>query len=422
MTAATPLSILLLGSGGREHALAWGLTRSKRLGRLVCAPGNPGMATIAECEPCDVLDPEAVVLLAQRLNVDLVIVGPEAPLEVGVSNALMRARVPVFGPSQEASRLEWDKAFAKDFMERHSIPTASSQSFGADALESAIRFARIGPFPRVVKACGLAAGKGVIIADNADEAEEAVRLMLVGNAFGRAGSRIVVEEFMHGEEASIFAVTDGTRYVIMAPSQDHKQVDDGDKGANTGGMGAYAPASIVSDDIMEQVRREVVEPTLLGMSSAGTPYVGCLYVGLMIDRNGYARVVEFNSRFGDPETQVIVPIYDGDLLELIWSAATGALPATGIAPFRGAAACVILSSGGYPGAYRTGLPITGIPSKEESTDVEVFHAGTENRDGTLVTAGGRVLGVTAYDAEGNLDRAISKAYDVARQVRFEGAH
>ncbi len=379
------------------------------------------MASLGELTLCDIENPAEVVGLARDVRANLVVVGPEAPLAAGVSNALADAGIPVFGPSREAARLEWDKAFAKDFMERAGVPTAASRTFDESQREAALSYVREQTLPVVVKACGLAAGKGVVIADHVDEAEKTVRSMLSGEAFGAAGSSIVVEEFMDGEEASIFAITDGARYVVLAPSQDHKRAYDDDRGPNTGGMGAYAPAPIVTAEVLEKVCTRVIEPTLLGMREAGTPYVGCLYVGVMISREGEPRVVEFNSRFGDPETQVIVPLYDGDFLDLLFASACGSLPATGMMPIRGSAACVVVASEGYPGTYPKGIPVRGIDKAESQNGVVVFHAGTALDGSTLVTAGGRILGVTAVDETGSLAAAIARAYEAVNMIEIEGA-
>lgn len=415
------LTILLLGSGGREHALAWKLRQSARLARLVCAPGNPGMAQLAELRDVAIEDPAAVVELAREIGADLVVVGPEAPLAVGVADALREAGIATFGPSKAAARLEWDKAYSKEFMVRHGIPTAASRTFQADDVEAARDYLRNHPLPAVIKASGLAAGKGVVIATTLDEALDTIDAMLSGSAFGEAGSCVVVEEFMQGEEASIFAIADGERYVLLAPSQDHKRVGDGDTGPNTGGMGAYAPAPIVTSALLERTMRQVVEPALRGMREEGTPYIGCLYVGLMIE-NETLRVVEFNSRFGDPETQVVLPLYDGDLALLLYNAATGAIPADEepISRTQGSAVCVVMASEGYPGSYRKGSEITGINEAEGLGDIVVFHAGTKRDGEHLVTSGGRVLGVTAISKEEGLETTIARVYDAMQNIHFEG--
>ncbi|MEO5931602.1 MAG: phosphoribosylamine--glycine ligase [Candidatus Kapaibacterium sp.] len=423
MTDSTPqqMTVLLLGSGAREHAIAWKLAQSPLLGRLICAPGNPGIARLAELRSVDIESPERVVALARELNPDLVVVGPEAPLAAGVSDALRDAGFATFGPSKAAARLEWDKGFAKDFMHRHLIPTAASRTFTSEGLDEARASIAASLMPIVIKASGLAAGKGVVIATTADEALETIEGMLSGSSFGAAGSCVVIEEFMTGEEASIFAITDGVNYRLLAPSQDHKRVGDGDTGPNTGGMGAYAPAPIVTPMILERIASEVIEPTLAGMREDGTPYSGCLYVGVMIDRD-QARVVEFNSRFGDPETQVVLPLIDADFAALLMAAATGRIGELGEVRSRGSAACVVLASEGYPGNYRKGDEITGIDDAESLGGTVVFQAGTKLDEGRLVTSGGRVLGVTAItDGDRGLEETLELAYRAVDMVSFTGA-
>ncbi len=415
-----PLTLLLLGSGAREHALAWKLRQSPIVSRLVCAPGNPGIAQLAELRDIPIEDPAAVVALASELRADLVVVGPEAPLAAGVADALRDAGIATFGPSRNAARLEWDKGYAKDFMARYGIPAAPSRTFSAQELEAAREYVQGHVLPIVIKASGLAAGKGVVIATSAKEALTTVDAMLSGDAFGHAGTCIVVEEFMRGEEASIFAITDGTGYVLLAPSQDHKRVGDGDAGPNTGGMGAYAPAPIVTPAVLEQIAQKIVAPTLRGMREDGHPYVGCLYVGVMIE-NGNARVVEFNSRFGDPETQVVLPLYDGDMARLLADAASGRLlDESTIAQPSGSAVCVVMASEGYPGPYRRGSRITGVAEAERFGGVVVFHAGTRRDGEHLLTSGGRVLGVTAVSKDEGLAATIGRAYEAIRSVHFEG--
>jgi phosphoribosylamine--glycine ligase len=417
---ASALTVLLLGSGGREHALAWKLAQSDVVERLVAAPGNPGIGRHAELRACAIEDPAAVVALAREIGAGLVVVGPEAPLAAGVADALRAAGIPVFGPSRAAARLEWDKSFAKDFMTRYGIPTAASRTFSAESLDAARAYVEAHELPVVIKASGLAAGKGVVVATTREEAVEAVESMLSGTSFGDAGRTVVVEEFMRGEEASVFAVTDGTAYVVLAPSQDHKRIGDGDTGPNTGGMGAYAPAPIVTEEILGEVRREVIERALAGMIADGTSYVGCLYVGLMIDGE-QVRVVEFNCRFGDPETQVVLPLYRGDLGRLLYAAATGAVAELPAAPTSGSAACIVVASEGYPGAYPTGAVIEGLEDVSEE-GVVVFHAGTKARGGEVVTSGGRVLGVTAFGESEGLEEVVQRAYRAVEWVRFDGAY
>ncbi len=412
-------TVLLLGSGGREHALAWKLAQSPSVARLVSAPGNPGMASLGEIRPVDPENAGSVLALADELKPDLIVIGPEAPIAAGVSDVLRDAGYLVFAPSKGAGRLEWDKEFAKEFMVANGIPTASFRTFTAEELEGARHYIREHSLPIVLKANGLAAGKGVVIAETQDDAMDALEEMLSGAAFGDAGSTVVIEEFMGGEEASVFAVSDGERYVLFAPSQDHKRIGDGDTGPNTGGMGAYAPAPIVDENVLHQVRERVVEPVLRGMRDLGTPYQGCLYCGLMIDPHGNVRVVEFNCRFGDPETQVVLPIWRGDLYRLFRGAASGSIGDADEAPSTGSAVCVVMASGGYPGSYEKEKEIAGIENVPE--DVLVFHAGTKEKEGTLLTAGGRVLGVTAVSDEDDLESAIGRAYEGVEKITFEGS-
>lgn len=414
-------TILLIGSGGREHALAWKLVQSENVQHLISAPGNPGMAELGETRDVNPEDAKAVVALAQEVQPELVVVGAEAPIAAGVSDALREAGFLVFAPSQRAARLEWDKAFAKDFMARHGVPSASSRTFGQGEIEEGKSYLRTHTLPIVLKANGLAAGKGVVIAPTTDEAIDALENMLSGHAFGDAGSEVVVEEFMQGEEASLFVVTDGTDYMLFAPSQDHKRIGDGDTGLNTGGMGAYAPAPIVTEELLERVKQEVIEPTLRGMREEGTPYAGCLYVGLMVD-SGQARVVEFNCRFGDPETQVVLPLYQGDLFELFRAVAAGDVSNHTSVPSTGSAVCVVLASGGYPESYEKGKVISGAASGSLPDDIVLFHAGTRMENGKLVTAGGRVLGVTAVSAGSDLLDTIKRAYAGAEKIAFDGVY
>ena len=415
------MTILLIGSGGREHALAWKLASAPSTARLVCAPGNPGIASVAELMPVDAENGEAVTALAREIGADLVVIGPEAPLAAGVSDALREAGFVVFGPSRAASRLEWDKAFSKGFMERHTIPTAASRTFTDADLDAGREYLASQSCPIVLKASGLAAGKGVVIATSQAEAIETLESMLAGDAFGDAGRVVVVEEFMQGEEASIFAISDGERYLILPSSQDHKRVGDGDTGPNTGGMGAYAPAPIVTDEMIASVRERIIEPTLEGMRAEGNPYSGCLYVGLMIN-NGEARVVEFNSRFGDPETQVVLPLIGEDLARIMLEAATGVLPESRVLAAPGVAVCVVMASEGYPGNYTKGLAIDGLADAEKEEGVLVFHAGTRSEGEKVITSGGRVLGVTAvsYDTV-DLSGTILRAYAAIGRISFAGA-
>jgi phosphoribosylamine--glycine ligase len=411
------VKVLLIGGGGREHTLAWKLAQSPRLTALVAAPGNPGIARHARCVPIKDGDVEALRDLALGEQVDLTVVGPELPLALGLVDRFRERGLAVFGPSQAAARLESSKAFAKDLMARHGIPTARFRAF-TDAAAARDWCRELG-VPLVVKADGLAAGKGVIICRTLAEADAAVATCLDQRAFGTAGASVVIEEFMVGEEASYFALTDGAAILPLAAAQDHKTIFDGDEGPNTGGMGAYSPAPIMDAGTTERVMAEIVRPTVAAMAKEGTPFAGFLYVGLMITRDG-PKVVEFNCRFGDPECQVVMPRLDADLLPLLDAVARGgSLPAS-VRWKPDASVCVVMSSGGYPGPYETGRPIVGVEEADALPGEQVFHAGTALREGALHTAGGRGLGVQALGAD--VRGAVEAAYAAVARIRFDGAH
>jgi phosphoribosylamine--glycine ligase len=409
--------VLLIGGGGREHALAWKLAQSPRLGRMTAAPGNPGIAAHARCVAVKDTDVVGLVALARRERPDLVVVGPEMPLALGLADRLREVGFAVFGPSAAAARLESSKAFAKDLMARHAIPTARFRTF-QDA-PAARRYCHEIDVPLVIKADGLAAGKGVVVCPTLDEADRALARCFEERAFGASGLTVVVEEFLEGEEASFFALADGAAVIALAGAQDHKTVFDGDRGPNTGGMGAYSPAPVLDDAMQERVMAEIVRPVVAAMAKEGAPYTGVLYVGLMITREG-PKVIEFNCRFGDPECQVIVPRLAGDLLALLHAAATGQGLPTTLAWSPQASVCVVMASGGYPGPYETGRPIAGVEAAAGLADVNVFHAGTALESGRLVTAGGRVLGVQALGDD--VASAIRRAYAGVERIRFDGAH
>jgi len=409
------MKVLLVGGGGREHALAWKLAQSPRLTRLYAAPGNPGIAAHADCVPVRDTDLDGLVALARWERVELAVIGPEVPLSLGLRDRLSDAGVPVFGPSQSAARLESSKAFAKDLMARYGIPTARFRVF-QDA-DAAKRFCRELGAPLVIKADGLAAGKGAMVCATLPEADAAIRLCLDEDAFGAAGRTVVVEEFMTGEEASFFVITDGASALPLPAAQDHKAIFDDDRGPNTGGMGAYTPAPVMDEAMTGRVMEEIVTPTLAAMAKEGAPYAGVLFVGLMIGPDG-PRVVEFNCRFGDPECQAILPRLDEDILPVFEAVASGrGLPAS-LRWRREASVCVVLASPGYPGTPRAGLPIEGVEAAAALPGVNVFHAGTALRDGALLTAGGRVLGVQTLG--GDIRAAIERAYDAVGRIRFEG--
>jgi phosphoribosylamine--glycine ligase len=409
--------VLLVGGGGREHALAWKLAQSPGLGRMIAGPGNPGIAAHARCVPVKDTAIDDLVALAQQERPDLVVVGPEVPLALGLADRMRAAGFAVFGGSAAAARLESSKAFAKELMARHRIPTARFGTFRETVAARA--FCRELGAPLVVKADGLAAGKGVLICRSLGEADAALAQCLEARAFGDSGLTVVVEEFLQGEEASFFALSDGTTALPLAAAQDHKTVWDGDRGPNTGGMGAYSPAPVMDAAMEARVMAEIVRPTIAAMAAEGAPYTGVLFVGLMITREG-PKVIEFNCRFGDPECQALLPRLQEDLLALLLAAATGkGLPPT-LAWSPRASVCVVMTSAGYPGRYDTGTAITGLEAAGALPDVTVFHAGTARAGGGLVTAGGRVLGVQALGDD--VAAAIRTAYAAVERIRFDGAH
>jgi len=412
------MQVLIIGSGGREHALAWKAAQSPRVVRVFVAPGNAGTAQEPKCQNVAVNaeDVDGLVRFAQDNLIDLTVVGPEAPLVLGVVDRFEAEGLRIFGPSQKGAQLEGSKAFAKDFLARHRIPTAAYGNFTDVA--AAETFIHQHGAPIVVKADGLAAGKGVIIAQTVEEACSAARDMLAGNAFGEAGHRVVVEEFLEGEEASFIVMADGDHVLALATSQDHKRIGDGDTGPNTGGMGAYSPAPVVTPELHERVMREVIRPTIRGMKAEGIPYTGFLYAGLMIDRDGIPKVLEFNCRFGDPETQPVMLRLQSDLVALIDAALDGELDAVEAEWDPRASLGVVMAAGGYPGSYQKGDAIEGLPVTGEP-DRKVFHAGTTLRDGKVVTSGGRVLCVTALGP--SVRDAQRRAYEVVHQIRWAGA-
>jgi phosphoribosylamine--glycine ligase len=411
------MRILVAGSGGREHALVWKIARSPLAERVFAAPGNPGMAGDATCYPeVAAGDSEALIALCARESVDLVVVGPEDPLADGLADRLREAGLLVFGPSAAAARLEASKSWAREFMDRHRIPQPHFRRH--ESRVEAQAHVRELAGKCVVKADGLCAGKGVWVCGDVPSAERALEEIMGDRRFGDAGAAVVVEEVLLGEEASYHAISDGERLVTLAAAQDHKRALDGDRGENTGGMGAYAPAPVVTPEVEKRILEEIVHPTLRGMRDEGTPYTGVLYCGLMIDEAGAPRVIEFNVRFGDPETQPLMVQLESDLVPWLLGSAQGDLDPSAAPVVERAAVCVVLASGGYPRDYETGFPITGIEAAEAEEGVVVFHAGTRRVGDGFVTAGGRVVGVTASGAD--VAEARDRAYAAAAHIRFEG--
>jgi phosphoribosylamine--glycine ligase len=411
------MKILVVGSGGREHALAWKLAQSPRLSKLFCAPGNTGMAEIAQCVSISVEDIAGLKEFALAEQIDLTVVGPEAPLALGIVDEFRKAKLKIFGPTKAAARLESSKAFTKEFLLTNHIPTPRAHTF--DQLESALAYLKEQPIPIVVKADGLAQGKGVVVAQSREEAHQALHDFMERGVFGPAGRRVVIEEFLNGEELTVMAFTDGKTVVPMVPAQDHKRVGDGDSGPNTGGMGAYAPAPLGTPALCETVLRDILQPSVDAMARLGCPFQGVLYAGLMI-LHGQPFVLEFNARMGDPETQAVLPLLKTDLLDILDAVAGHRLDQVAVEWRDEAALCVVVTSGGYPGAYKTGLPISGVPPASSHDRTIVFHAGTTRRDGKLLTAGGRVFGVTSRAA--TLMDARDTAYHTVRLISFDGCH
>ena len=407
--------ILLIGGGGREHALAKALRASGSCAALWCAPGNPGIASVATCVGMDITDHQAVIAWCREHNITLVVVGPEVPLRAGLADDLRAVGIDVFGPSKAAAQIETSKGFAKDLMASNGIPTAPYKRFDAQEREAARAYVAVHDLPIVIKYDGLAAGKGVIVATTREEAFEAIDDMYEG-AFGTDG--VVIEGFLYGQEASLFVVCDGASYTILAPAQDHKRIGDGDTGKNTGGMGAYAPAPLVTADVLQWADEHIVRPTVRAMAAEGMPFVGCLFAGLMIHADGTSSVVEFNCRFGDPETQAVMSVLEADVARLFASAARGTLDtASIISVANGYAVNVVLASIGYPDAFEKGAVIDGIDVAQHRAGVTVYHAGTAlGADGRLVTTGGRVLGVTATAS--TLQLAQRAAYEACADIDF----
>ena len=409
------MKILVVGGGGREHTLAWKLSSSPLVDKLFAAPGNAGMAELADCVEIKVDDLARLADFAQKNSVDLTVVGPELPLTLGIVDEFEKRNLKIFGPRKAAAAIEGSKVFAKEFMKKHHIPTASFKVF--DQPDEAADFVKSSDMPLVIKADGLAAGKGAIIVEDASSAVSTIQRIMVEKVFGEAGTRVVVEDFLQGEEITVLAFSDGETIIPMVSSQDHKKIFEGDQGPNTGGMGAYAPTTFMDEKLMKRVTDEILEPTVAGLQKEGKTFKGILYAGLMLTEIG-PKVMEFNCRFGDPETQVILPLLKSDLAEVFLSIVEGELSLQDVEWSDSFAVCVVLASAGYPGKYEKGKEIFGLKKTKGMQDVLVFHAGTASKDGRILTNGGRVLGVTATDR--SMEMAIQKAYAAVDKIRFQG--
>ncbi len=412
------MKILVVGGGGREHALIWKLSQSNKIEQIFCAPGNAGIASLATCVPIESNDIERLVEFARNENIELTIVGPEDPLVAGIVDAFEAAELRIFGPNRAAAEIEGSKTFCKNLLKKYEIPTGNSASF--DNLDDAIEYVYKKGAPIVVKADGLAAGKGVVVAQTVEEAEDAINKIMRRRAFGDAGKEVIIEEFLEGEEASFLVFTDGDIVVPMVTSQDHKPVFDDDKGPNTGGMGAYSPAPVISEGLFRRIMNDIMIPTVKAMAAEGCKYRGILYAGLMI-KDGIPKVLEFNARFGDPETQPILMRLKSDLLPILEACISGHLAKTIVEWDERPTVCVAMASGGYPGKYENGQLISGLNLAGRLKEVMVFHAGTaKNENDKIVTNGGRVLGVTAIGDD--IPHAIEKAYHAVSKIDWEGAH
>ncbi|MBI4674463.1 MAG: phosphoribosylamine--glycine ligase [Chloroflexi bacterium] len=407
------MNILVIGSGAREHAIVWKLRQSARIQEIFVAPGNAGTARVAKNIALSSESHAGIAQFVRAEKIDVVVIGPEAPLASGLADALRAENIRVFGPTQRAAEIESSKSFAKAFMQRHNIPTARFETF--TAFDDALRYIEYIVYPMVIKASGLAAGKGVILPDTLDEARDALRQIMVTREFGAAGDAVVIEERLQGPEVSVLAFSDGATVKAMPPAQDHKRLLDHDLGPNTGGMGAYAPVAL-PDNFLDEITRTILQPTIDGMRAEGRPFVGVLYAGLMLTKDG-PRVLEFNCRFGDPEAEVLLPLLESDLLDVLDACVNGTLAQCDVKWNRGAAACVVLASGGYPGKYATGIPIRGLDAAQNPNAI-IFHAGTKIENDAVVTAGGRVLMVTGWGD--TLRDALDTAYAAIEPIHFEG--
>ena len=413
------MKVVIIGSGGREHALAIKICESGLLEKLFIIPGNPGTAKCGENVALDITNNSDILNFCNSNEIDLVIVGPEQPLVNGISDVLRDNNISVFGPNADAARIEADKSFAKKIMKFAEVPTAKHIEFNSSMYEHAVEFIKNKKYPCVLKANGLAAGKGVVICNTPEQAEDTLRSFFIEKVFGESGENILIEEYLEGEEASVFAITDGNKFVCLPPAQDYKKIGDNDTGKNTGGMGAYAPTPIITDDMLKEVSVKIIAPTLETLRSEGKKFIGCLYVGLMITNEG-PKVIEFNCRFGDPETQAILPLVKGDFLRLLYSAAKGELDESSVSYNGGSSVCVVAASRGYPGSFQVGYEIRGLD--DIPNNVIVYHAGTKAIAGKFVTNGGRVLSITSVLNDIDFVRAKQAAYEAISKIRFDNIY
>jgi phosphoribosylamine--glycine ligase len=411
------MNILIIGSGGREHAIGLKIFEENNKSNLYFSPGNGGTDNIGK--NINLNNSDQIIDFCQKNNIELVIIGPEQPLVDGLADKLREKSIVAFGPGKNAARIEGDKKFSKNLMKEYNIPTAKFATFSSDQFENAIEYLKNGNFPIVLKASGLAAGKGVIIANNFNEAKSALKDMMINSKFGSAGEIVVIEEFLIGEELSVFVVTDGNNYVILPPSQDHKRIGDGDTGKNTGGMGAYSPVPFVNNELIEEIENNVILPTLKGLREKGSLFNGCLYCGLINTKEGI-KVIEYNCRFGDPEIQAVLQLVEGDFLELLLSTAKGRVNALSVKYNGGSAICIVAASGGYPDKYEKGFEITGL--SENSGTVKMIHAGTIKKDDKIFTSGGRVLNVVAISSNNDLYNCKTIGYDIINKVKYNNIY
>ena len=411
------MNILIIGSGGREHAIALKLSESENIKKMFISPGNAGTLNVGVNVFLNINNFSEVIDFCKNNKVELIVIGPEVPLVNGLANELRKQDIYVFGPNKEAAEIEGNKKFAKELMREYNIPTADFKTFNKDDINKAKEYLETSKYPIVIKASGLAAGKGVIIAEKKEEAISAIEEIMQQQIFGNAGDEVVIEEFLEGEELSVFAITDGEEYVLLPPAQDHKRIGEGDTGKNTGGMGAYAPLSFVNESLITEIETNVVKPTLKALRSKNKKFNGCLYCGLINTKEGI-KVIEFNCRFGDPETQAVLPLLEGDFFELLYSAAKGKINKNAVMYNGGAAMCVVTVSGGYPGKYDKGFEIKGL-NEINDPNINVIHAGTKYENGKVLTNGGRVLNFIAFDKENNLSKCKTMAYNAISKVEYD---